>query len=170
MSAYGDCRDEWATRLRTLFAAELAAREIYLVDTLDSGPAFRTRYAYGDDVLAFTACAIDLDLQPRLQSLGLWRGRGFVIVVPDLFRLTLLRTADQLGVLLHEFAHCLDMEPRWQAAGENRRFIEAIRKIDPDMIARIDAELARRPRTGARHGHRLTTPQTHGPRKAEPCS
>jgi hypothetical protein len=138
VNAHGDIRDEWASRLRSLFAAELAGRPAYILDNFDVPAGLRVP----TPAMAYTSPALDLRYQPAMQARGLWRGRGVVIFISDWNSFNAALTGrQQWGAILHEVSHHFDTVQHWHAAPEG---MAALAAADPALMAEITAELANR--------------------------
>jgi hypothetical protein len=80
MNAFGDLRDKLSARLLEIFPAELAGAAVYILTGDEAGPGFLD---LGTACIAYTGAALDLKLQPRLEALGRWSGRGFATIFPQ---------------------------------------------------------------------------------------
>jgi hypothetical protein len=135
-------RAEWERVLREAFPLDLPPdRAVYFADAIDAGSHLTAGAAH---TLAATSPSLDLQLRPRLETWGQWRGRGFAILLPDINRfMSRFSDAEQLGVFAHEFAHQLDAGDHWAESEGTGALLNAIRG---EVVASVMIEMAARPR------------------------
>lgn len=144
MTSWERQRDEWAGFLRECFPLDLPAhRAVYIVDAIEAGPKVANFHPESPrERMAWTSPALDLQLQPRLETFNEWRGRGFAMCIRDLAVFTAESATRQLAIVLHEFCHYIDLQAEWHKAASGW---DVIAEADPVLVAEVLAELSARP-------------------------
>ena len=155
-------------------ALDRAATLCEAIATLDFGPAgsacyvvpfsrvrhLSERLACGA-CFAWTSITLDLTLQPWLESVGEWRGRGFATIVRD----DVLRTAaDILDVVLHELAHGIEHASAPAASMQLADLPAMLRMPVAELPAEWAGTIQSEPAQGkpwAKHGHRFIRAAAH---------
>jgi hypothetical protein len=88
----------YADTLRRADPEDFGHLPLYLVDRADVPDL-----AWPDDAAAYTAVATDLELQPHLEAIGQWCGRGLAMVVD----IDGVREDHLAGLIIHEAGHWL---------------------------------------------------------------
>ena len=95
--------DRAIEKLRTALPLDLpSGLPIYVVSKFQAGLGFHAR----PGCLAWTSALLDLQLKPMLQADGRWFGRGFAVILNDVFPMYYDDDGAQLfATLLHEVSH-----------------------------------------------------------------